>query len=308
MSGILVATHGGSSADGAIRVASALADRLGERLTIVSVIEPAPTIDSGAGIPYIGIPDTDDTFVREMLTVTARQLARCGAAGVPQIRRGHAAAEIDAAARAAKADLIVVGLGPHRFVDRALGTETALQLVQSASVPVLAISPESRDLPTCILAAVDFSDTSIKTVRLVATWLRRGDELVLAHVLPSSMDAILTLEGAARTLKQLAREVELGLPEGVVVRDVILEGEPVAVLVDLAGRMGADVIALGSHGYGLWKRLTLGSVAARLIRHAPRSVLVTPRHSLHPTAGDEEGEETQYDSARAEQRPASGIA
>jgi nucleotide-binding universal stress UspA family protein len=43
---------------------------------------------------------------------------------------------------------------------------------------------------------------------------------------------------------------------------------------------GADLIALGSHGYGWWKRLALGSVASKVMRLATRAVLVAPIGSI----------------------------
>ncbi|HEX6965265.1 MAG TPA: universal stress protein, partial [Gemmatimonadaceae bacterium] len=41
-----------------------------------------------------------------------------------------------------------------------------------------------------------------------------------------------------------------------------------------AEREHADLIALGSHGYGMWKRFMLGSVASKVLRLATCSVLV----------------------------------
>ena len=57
MPGILLATHGGESADGAVRVAASLSKRLRVALSAICVIEPRVTIDAGAGVPYMGIPD-----------------------------------------------------------------------------------------------------------------------------------------------------------------------------------------------------------------------------------------------------------
>lgn len=47
MSGILLATHGGESADGAARVASLLARRLGLRLYVIAVLQPIAMIGDG---------------------------------------------------------------------------------------------------------------------------------------------------------------------------------------------------------------------------------------------------------------------
>ena len=42
----------------------------------------------------------------------------------------------------------------------------------------------------------------------------------------------------------------------------------------VAEHEGSDVIALGSHGRGVFKRMVLGSVSEHVVRHAPCPVLV----------------------------------
>ena len=54
----------------------------------------------------------------------------------------------------------------------------------------------------------------------------------------------------------------------------IREGIPKDVIVEEAREWGADLIVLGSHGYGFVKRLVLGSVAAAVVAAAPCSVQV----------------------------------
>lgn len=51
-----------------------------------------------------------------------------------------------------------------------------------------------------------------------------------------------------------------------------LEGSPKKVIVEETERWGADLIILGSHGYGAVKRFLLGSVAHATVLHTPRSV------------------------------------
>jgi nucleotide-binding universal stress UspA family protein len=51
-------------------------------------------------------------------------------------------------------------------------------------------------------------------------------------------------------------------------------GRPASVIIDVAGEWGADLIIVGSHGSGLWKRAMLGSVSDAVVHHAPCSVLV----------------------------------
>jgi nucleotide-binding universal stress UspA family protein len=61
---------------------------------------------------------------------------------------------------------------------------------------------------------------------------------------------------------------------------VELQGDPARSLLSYLETSAADMIALGSHGYGLWKRLTLGSVVSKVVRLATTAVLVAPIGSI----------------------------
>ena len=54
----------------------------------------------------------------------------------------------------------------------------------------------------------------------------------------------------------------------------ILPGSPRAIILEEAERWGADLIVLGSHGYGLWQKFLLGSVSQAVVSHAKCSVEV----------------------------------
>jgi nucleotide-binding universal stress UspA family protein len=59
---------------------------------------------------------------------------------------------------------------------------------------------------------------------------------------------------------------------GVKVHESIVEGDPEHVILAEADRLQADLIVLGSHGYGPIKRRLLGSVSQAVALHAPCSV------------------------------------
>lgn len=58
------------------------------------------------------------------------------------------------------------------------------------------------------------------------------------------------------------------------VTHVLLEGDPAAELVRYAADAGIDVIVIGTHGRTGVDRLVMGSVAEKVMREAPCSVLV----------------------------------
>jgi nucleotide-binding universal stress UspA family protein len=280
MQRILLATHGGPGADGAARVAVALARRAGAALDTMVVLETAPLMDAGFGAVWMPSPQQFDEAGKAIQDAAGVQLRRCGAeASVAELRAGVPAVEIATAARARRASLIVVGLGPHDFVSRAMGHETALELAQMASVPVLAVSGDAAGPPHRVVVAIDFTATSVHALRTVLAFAVPGDVIHVAHALPAS-EVAERREATLRRLEALVRALEV--PAGVTIEPAVLPGPPAGAVLEYATRSDADLVALGSHGYGLWKRLTIGSVASKVLRLARRSVLVAPLASLAP--------------------------
>ena len=62
-----------------------------------------------------------------------------------------------------------------------------------------------------------------------------------------------------------------------VISTEILEGSPRQAIVEEAERWEADMIVVGSHGYGRLERFLLGSVSQAIVTHAPCSVLIVRR-------------------------------
>lgn len=83
-------------------------------------------------------------------------------------------------------------------------------------------------------------------------------------------------KNADEAVKKASAELEtfLGDPDVSIVSDVIKGKFPKHAIVDEATEWGADLIVVGSHGYGFWDRMLLGSVSSAVVHHAPCSVLV----------------------------------
>jgi nucleotide-binding universal stress UspA family protein len=72
------------------------------------------------------------------------------------------------------------------------------------------------------------------------------------------------------------KEASGHLPEGLVRSTRLLGGPVVDALADLRPE-DADVLVCGSRGYGPARRVLLGGVSSRLLRHARIPVIVVPR-------------------------------
>jgi nucleotide-binding universal stress UspA family protein len=57
----------------------------------------------------------------------------------------------------------------------------------------------------------------------------------------------------------------------------LVEDRPADALIGVAEREGADLIVVGTHGYGAGKRMFLGSVSTKMAHHAPCAVLIAGR-------------------------------
>jgi nucleotide-binding universal stress UspA family protein len=136
-----------------------------------------------------------------------------------------------------------------------------------------------------ILLAYDGSPFSEAAVREVGRrpWPERTEirlftvEPVLSETLPegpaTAFDEIVQRQHAdmLRRLHDAAAALKQASP-ALVVTPILKRGRPKEAILDEADRWGADLIVLGSHGYGAFRRLFLGSVSLAVATHAACSV------------------------------------
>jgi nucleotide-binding universal stress UspA family protein len=182
------------------------------------------------------------------------------------------------------ADLIVVGAigSTHR---RLFGSVSE-SVVKRAPTSVLVARPGGET--GRILLALDFSDPAEPAAQVAATEAVRrcaritalhsielvGAEMALGEpmsVQPLAFGAYPIAEMRAAAEKQLAATlVHLGVAGEV----AVAEGPASDVIVRLAADKHVDLVVIGSSARRGIDRLLLGSVAVRVVRHAPCSVLV----------------------------------
>ena len=87
---------------------------------------------------------------------------------------------------------------------------------------------------------------------------------------------------AQKVVSKAEEEIRRRIPEiGSKLTTTVTSGAPAQVIVDEAEKWGADLIVVGSHGYGFWQRALLGSVSNAVVHHAPCSVMVV--RAVEPT-------------------------
>lgn len=75
----------------------------------------------------------------------------------------------------------------------------------------------------------------------------------------------------AHSSSELTRLIEV---LEVAAEPIVETGEPGPTICDVAARVDADVVVLGSHGHGWLQRVLIGSVSHHVLHHAPCPVLV----------------------------------
>jgi len=84
-------------------------------------------------------------------------------------------------------------------------------------------------------------------------------------------------EQAQKVVDATSARLKKALGQPVNVTGQVLPGSPQSVILEEAERWKADLIVVGSHGYGTWHRLVLGSVSHAVVLHAKCSVEVVRR-------------------------------
>ena len=144
-------------------------------------------------------------------------------------------------------------------------------------------------MSTRILCAIDFSESSREAMHVAADLAReKGAVLELVHVedrplwtnepfvhLPGDVRQA-SLDAAARELEAWRRDAEERTGSTVIARAT--SGPPWEQIVAIANESPAiEMIVMGTHGRRGISRALIGSVAERVVRHAPCSVLVVRR-------------------------------
>jgi nucleotide-binding universal stress UspA family protein len=147
-------------------------------------------------------------------------------------------------------------------------------------------------LPSRVLSAVDFSESSRIALRMAARLARQcGAELHVVYAEEPLLSAAAARAGrdlTAETREELSRFVRDAAPGATPVLQHVATGAPVPVIAQIVAREQADLIVLGAHGMSGVTRLLFGSTTEGILREAAVSVLVVPDTWMPPDPGSDD--------------------
>lgn len=135
-----------------------------------------------------------------------------------------------------------------------------------------------------VLVPVDFSKESILAAKFAVSLAEEyKTNLYVVHVLEPLHPSLRSYIGdfdefqenlLAQVKGDLSRVIPSAVKERVSVEEILEIGQPAHVIVDKAKELGVDVIVIATHGRTGVVHILLGSVAEKVIRHAPCPVFV----------------------------------
>jgi len=128
-----------------------------------------------------------------------------------------------------------------------------------------------------IVCGVDRSDPSLDAVRQALRLATPATELVLVAISETRL-AVHAGMGAPRMADEIATDARAALADAVTLAPDattrVVSGRADDALLHVARDEGATLVAVGSHGHGRSAGIAIGSVATRMLRDAPCSILV----------------------------------
>jgi nucleotide-binding universal stress UspA family protein len=274
----------------ALRWAAAFAIRFGSRLTVVSVVDPLLAEAARVRLGQDLAKQETEPALREFVAASWTSTTPAPTQIVFRTAIGDAAGSILDIAETESADLIVMGTqGLGGFRKWLLGSTTE-RLLRRTKVPVLTVpsadesATRGADSVSHVLAAADFSDSSVRAAQMAAHWARAFTaKLTLLHVvepvtappqwLRLAEESDETRVGSARArLHALAAQIR-GTQD---CDEVVALGRPPDVIGSTAVDRRARLIVMGLASEQGPFSPRPGSIAYRVLSSATVPVLVVP--------------------------------
>ncbi len=266
----------------AVTRAVSLAERFGGRVHLIHAVSPIPyPPEFGYGAEVL-----EDVEARAALHLSrwAQELREAGREVTDKTVLGPAVDAIQRAVEDAGADLVVMGTHGHTGIKHAFLGSVAARTLRVAPCPVWTVHGEGDASAAVrrVLVPTDFSPHSDHALEAAISFCKTwGAELSVVHVFQSPLPLYAEVptreemthdfrESAKRRLDEALGQAKAAGLDGAA---RLLEGECAAAIAECARNHGIDLILLGTRANRGIKRAFLGSVAERVVRTAPCSVL-----------------------------------
>ncbi|MFB6179972.1 MAG: universal stress protein [Halorientalis sp.] len=266
--------------------------------TTVAVFEYVQQIarEHGASVTVLNVADTGRDSVTQISGDVVDALEQDGerivadlaehASGIDvdtEVLQGDPAATVEEYADRIGADLIVMPTHGRSGLERLLLGSVTERVINTASVPVLAVNPDHGAWtypPANVLVP---TDGSAGAARALASGIDlAGATGATLHLLTVVETASLGFDARSvvkdeqleatgrRILDDATAQAHASLDD---VQDVIRDGEPYREIDSYIDDAGVDLVVMGTHGRTDFSRYLLGSVANKLVRSSPVPVL-----------------------------------
>ncbi|MEO8680571.1 MAG: universal stress protein [Vicinamibacterales bacterium] len=273
----------------ALRLSGLMAGRFQSRLVVLSVVDPLLAEAAKSRLKV-------DLVKKETRPALAAFVKESWSGIVPpppqpvlEVRVGRASDAIRETAERDAADLIVMGTQGLGGVRKWLLGSTTEHVLRRTRTPVLAVPPAVPGAAVAlqsgaILAATDFSDSSIEAAKFAAMFAEQFKlPMLLAHVVapvsvPPQWSLLLEesdqgrLTDARKIMKALAKQVGGALKPDT----VVLPGNPAETIAALAAERRAGLIVMGLTGDQGPFAQRPGSIAYRVLCASGVPVLIVP--------------------------------
>jgi nucleotide-binding universal stress UspA family protein len=287
---ILVPVDGSKFSEAALPPALRMARRMGARVEIVTVHEPIPTLD------YEVWEDQSREWSQHYLDdLIASTQQEDGVSITSRVLTGSVAESIEAEVESTGCDLVVMASHGRGAFSRVWLGSTSDKFIRCSTVPVLLVKPtedgadhadhpfrhllvpmDGTELSEKVLeCAMDLGDVDGVKYTLVrvfpypaefaSAYLPHAVQLNAAVFEAGKEEAEAYIQGRAEELREAGHEVEARL---------LVDASPAAGILRAAEEVGADLLAMATHGRGGLDRLMLGSVTDKVLRGSHVPILV----------------------------------
>ncbi|MEE9383152.1 MAG: universal stress protein [Nannocystaceae bacterium] len=139
-----------------------------------------------------------------------------------------------------------------------------------------------------VLVPFDFSDASKEALCVASKFVAKPEQVIALHVVaplpPMAPGVVWSAYDEAKAAEQARRAIREALDKQQLPTAIaaVQIGDPARAIIDTAEEKSADLIVIPTHGHSGLRRFLLGSVAARVVQHAPCPVLVLRANAQAP--------------------------